>query len=66
MAFEQADLSEGCPTIFLGACPLNYISEDCPTIFLEACLLNYISEGCLIYFDIGECLMSFKNKNLLF
>ena len=25
MAFEQADLSEGCPTIFLGVCPLNYI-----------------------------------------
>ena len=25
MAFEQADLSEGYPTIFLRVCPLNYI-----------------------------------------
>ena len=25
MDFEQADLSKGCPTIFLGICPLNYI-----------------------------------------
>ena len=25
MAFEKADLSEGCPTMILGACPLNYI-----------------------------------------
>ena len=25
MAFEQADLSKGYPTIFLGVCPLNYI-----------------------------------------
>ena len=27
MDFEQVDLSEGCPTIFLGAYPLNYIGR---------------------------------------
>ena len=64
MDFEQADLSEGCPIIFLEVCPLYYILEGCPTIYLGACPLNIFRRVVQYIFDIGVCPMSFKKKIL--
>ena len=53
--------SEGCPTIFLGVCPLNYIG-GLSTILLGACPLNYISEGCPICTDFRRMSNEFQKQ----
>ena len=53
--------SEGCPTIFLGVCPLKYIG-GLSTIFLRTCPLNYISEGYPIYTDFQRMSNEFQKQ----
>ena len=66
MAFEQADLSEGCLKIILGACPLNYIGGLSNNISWSMSTKLYFRGLFNIYKDIRVCLMSLKNKNFLF
>ena len=66
MDFEQKDLSEGCPTIFLGVCPLNYIGGLSNNISRSMSIKLYFGGLSNIYLIFEECPMSFKNKKFLF
>ena len=37
-------ISEGCPQIFIGVCPLDYIGGLSTKLFIEVCPLIYIGE----------------------
>ena len=66
MDFEQKDLSEGCPTIFLGVCPLNYIRGLSNNISRSMSIKLYFGGLSNIYLIFEECPMSFKKKNFCF
>ena len=66
MTFEQADLSEGCSTIFLEVYPLNYIGGLSNNISQSMSIKLYFGGLSNIYLIFVECPMSFKNKDLLF